>query len=225
MPPTPVELDELARFVMRDSPSMARATERANAVIPVIDAQSDPAARELFGAMRLFLLGFAARGNGRIDRADAHFEESVRRAERANELRPSSEGFRVLADAHNQLLDIRGTAYKIFNAWKARENAVRAVELDERNPLAQLAAASYFVSAPPIAGGDLSRGERHIAAARINGTASEYVRFLVAVWEGRLAAQRGDRPGAQASLARAHAIYPNSWWLAEIAASLEVELP
>ncbi|MFW5689432.1 MAG: hypothetical protein ACOC1U_07665, partial [Spirochaetota bacterium] len=161
--------------------------------------------------------GFAELGSGRTEQARALFRRSVSAAERSIDLEPSSEAYRVLADANNQLLDIGSVAYQMFNAWRPRDAAIRAVGLDERNALAHASAASFFVSAPAIAGGDLARAEVHLARARELGADSEYVRFLVAVWEGRLAARSGRDAEAREAFARAEEIYPGNWWLARIA--------
>ncbi|MFW5737848.1 MAG: hypothetical protein ACOCYX_02970 [Spirochaetota bacterium] len=224
IPPAPPELEAFARFVMAESPPSAEIARRVADLDSVISAYADPAAREVFVATRAHLAGFAERGNGRTAAADVWFVQAVESAERANALEPSSEGFRVLADAHNQLLDIRNTGYKMFNAWQARDNAVRACELDQSNPLAHLSAAAFFVSAPPIAGGDIQRGAEHLEHAKRLGADSEYVRFLIAVWEGRLDAKLGRVRDAELALAQAYAIYPGNWWLMEIAGELGVEV-
>lgn len=223
--PAPNELVDLADYVMRERPSRAALRERADAVVPAIEAVSDPMSRFLFEASRQFLIGFGELGNDAIRQADARFERVVDLAERANALGETSDGYRVLADAHNQLLDIRPPAYRIFNAGKARRAAVRAVELGPDNPLAHVSAAGFFVTAPAIAGGSLDRGRYHLTEAATHAEDSDYMRFLLAIWEGQLAAAEGRDTDAARSLALAHEIYPLNWWLARIARDLSIELP
>ncbi len=229
--PAPSELVALADYVMRERPTREALLERAEAVAPTIEAVADPARRLLFEATRQFLIGFGELGNGATGRADARFERVIELAERANAVAATSEGYRVLADAYNQLLDIRSPTYKILNAGKARRAAVRAVELDPSNPLAHVSAAGFFVSAPAIAGGSLARGRYHLdeAAAYAKAAAyaedSDHIRFLLAVWEGRLAAAEGRDADAWSCLARAHEIYPLNWWLERVAHEISVELP
>jgi len=224
-PLPPSELVELADFVMRESPSRAELASRARELEPVIEAAEDESARMLLSAMREFLVGFGELGNGSVAEADRRFTSSVSLALGSTRASESSEGYRVLADAYNQLLDIRSPAYKVFNAAGARRAAVRAVDLDPSNPLAHIAAASYFVSAPAVAGGDLDRGRGHLRAAAQYGDGSDYQRFLVIVWEGRLAAAEGRPEEAVRLLSLAYGIYPDNWWLASVAEGLGVRLP
>jgi len=224
-PAAPAELVELADYVMRESPSRSELAARARELEPVIRAAGSEASRTLYRAMLEFLVGFGELGNGSVDEADRRFADSVALALDSTRASASSEGYRVLADAYNQLLDIRTPAYKVFNAAGARRAAVRAVDLDPSNPLAHIAAASYFVSAPQIAGGDLDRGRNHLREAARHGDGSDYQRFLVIVWEGRLAAAEGRSDEARRLLALAYGIYPDNWWLASVAEALGVRLP
>ena len=223
--PVPDDLLALAEFVMREAPSREELHARADEVAFVIAAVETPAARELYEAMRQFLIGFGELGSGATGEAEDRFERAAAHALAANALQESSEGYRVLADAYNQLLDVRPPAYKIVNAGRARRAALRAVELDVGNPLAHVAAAAYFVSAPPIAGGGLDRARDHLREAARLSDGSNYVMFLVNVWEARLAVAAGRRGDATGSLALAHAIYPGNWWLVRVAGELGVGLP
>jgi tetratricopeptide (TPR) repeat protein len=225
IPPVPAELDELALTVMRDAPTREEVLARAVQVDATIARLADPAARDLFTAMRQFLVGFAIRGTGGLVEAEEYFERAIELAKRANARTESSEGHRVLADGYNQLLDLGGSGYKLFNVGRARRAAVTAVELDGSNPLAHATAAGFFVNAPAIAGGDPERARAHLdAAGRLAGD-SQYLRFLVSVWDAHLARADGAQTAAQAAIDRAHAIFPRNWWLAEVAVKLDLELP
>jgi tetratricopeptide (TPR) repeat protein len=224
-PPVPDELERFALFVMRDAPAREAAFEQAEIVDRVIRGYREPAARDLYTAMLHHLLGFVERGNGRDGESERYFELAIEFARSANERVETSEGHRVLADAYNQLLDLGGTGFRMFNVGRARQAAETAVELDPRNPLAHMAAAGFFINAPRFVGGDLVRGRSHVdTAARLGGD-SEYVTFLVAVWEAKLAHAEGRTSAARAALARAHTIFPRNWWLASVGDELGIELP
>jgi tetratricopeptide (TPR) repeat protein len=219
--PVPPELEALAETVMANRPAaeVERAAEAAESAIRQI---ADPASRDLHNAQRLFLVGFAALGDGRTDAAVEAIERSMDAARASLLAVESSEGYRILADGYNQLLKVRGRAYQVIHFRDARRSADRAVDLDRRNPLAHVSAASYYLSAPGIAGGDTRRGLEHVEAAARLGGDSGYVRFLVSVWAAQGAAQTGSRASARTSLANAAAIYPDNWWLAEIREELGI---
>ena len=211
----PPDLELLADAVMAGA---AREQVRAAAVSAerAIEALTDPASRSLHNAQRLFLLGFDSLGRGDGEQGRTYVEASVDAARAALEIEVSSEGYRVLANAYNQLLRIRGRAYQAVNFRAARAAADQAVLLDRRNPLAHIAAASYYLSAPAIAGGDLRRGLEHVEAAARLSEEDRYVSFLVAIWAAHGAARTGAVESARRALSRAADIYPDNWWLADV---------
>jgi tetratricopeptide (TPR) repeat protein len=221
--PVPMELAILADVVMADLSAgaverAAREAEQAIAAIP------DGATRDLHNAQRLFLLGFDAIGRGETRSGEAYVEEAMELARASLEVHESSEGHRILADGYNQLLKVRGRGYQILHFRAAHRAALRAVELDRTNPLAHVSAASYYLSAPRIAGGDVRLGLEHVeAAARLNGD-NRYVAFLVAVWAARGASQTGSQESARRSLRHAAEIYPDNWWLNEVSEELGISL-
>lgn len=221
----PEELVQLALLVMSDVPSQAALDSARGRVRERIEAVDDETLRMLYRAMESFLAGFAQRGAGSVEAAERSFERAIELAERVNARAERSEAFRVMSEAYNQLLDIRGTGYRLVTAGRARAAAERAVALDETNPFAHLTAAAYFIGAPGIAGGDDRRGARHLEDAARLAPDSEYVDFLVSVWRAHLASKAGDRAAAQRWIARAAGIYPGNWWLAAVAAELDVPLP
>ena len=189
-----------------------------------IGAIPDETSRTLHDAQRLFLLGFDAIGRGNTSTGEAYVEQSMEAARDSLAEHESSEGYRILADGYNQLLKVRGRAYQMFHFRSARDTADRAVELDRRNPLAHVSAASYYLSAPGIAGGDVRRGLEHIeAAARLRGD-NRYVSFLVSMWAARGAYQTGSTESARRSLLHAKEIYPDNWWLREVSEELSITL-
>ena len=224
-PPVPLELRGFADYAMSTDPSRAELERTVRGVDRAIAAEPDEAARTLLRAMRDFLVGFAVLGRGDTETAEELFERTIEQAREANALRESSEGYRVVADAENQLLDLRGTGYRLLSVGRARRAAESAVALDPGNPLARIAATAFHVNAPAIAGGDREAGLRHLEEARRLAGESEYVRFLVFVWEGRVAVQDGRMAAAEKSFARAHAIYPENWWMRALAREAGVRLP
>lgn len=222
---TPAELDELATLVMRGDADRAAfdaallAAERAAAALP------GAADRLVNEARTAFLVGFAEIGYENPGAADAAYQWTVARALEANRLAPTSEGFRILADAQNQLLDLRGVAYKMLNVGAARRATERAVELDPTNALAHLAAAAFNLSAPAIVGGDSARGEHHLEEAEARAGDSEYAAFVIAIWRARVEAGRGDRGAAIRWLDRAAAVYPANWLVSRTARELGLPHP
>ena len=140
--PLPPELESLADVVMANRPpaEVARADAAAEEAIGAIP---DETSRTLHDAQRLFLLGFDAIGRGNTSTGEAYVEQSMEAARDSLAEHESSEGYRILADGYNQLLKVRGRAYQMFHFRSARDTADRAVELDRRNPLAHVSAASY----------------------------------------------------------------------------------
>lgn len=210
--PVPEELLQLTDLVMSGTTSGSSLRSAVVAAEQAI-ARRSPEDNELHLARLRFLEGFASLGAGDITVADEFFERSADHARRSIRQSESSEGYRVLADALNQLLNIRSTGYRILNAGRARRAAEDAVELDATNPLAHIASAAYLTAAPAIGGGDVGRAWAHLQSARTQIDGSDYQEFLLLVWEGRNLAARGRTQAARESFAGARAIYPQSWWL------------
>ena len=136
----------------------------------------------------------------------------------------TSDGYRVLADVSNQLLKTRGTFYKLLNHPAARSAALRAVELDPGSPLAHVAAAGYLISAPAIAGGNTRDGVDHAREAVALAGESHFVQFMSSMWLAKGLHELRDNDGAADALRTAASIYPDNWWLAEIAGTLNIDL-
>jgi tetratricopeptide (TPR) repeat protein len=220
--PVPPELERLADVVMAGrSPEEVRSA--ALAALDSIANLPDQASRYVHEAQRLFLLGFDALGRGDTGQGESYLEASIAAARASLQVEETSEGYRVLADGHNQLLKTRGRAYKVLNFRAARSMVDQAVALDGDNPLAHVTAAGYYLSAPRIAGGDVLRGLEHVeAAARLNAD-NRYVSFMVAVWTAWGEAETGNPESARRALARAEAIYPDNWLLAEVRGDLGLQ--
>lgn len=220
--PNPVELNHFADSVMECLISREEVAAEAEATRAAISALPDRLSRLVHEAQRLFLLGWAELGFNRQRLGEQLFERAIKVARESIELEPTSEGYRVLADGLNQLLNVRGPAYKLFNHQTTRRSSLTAVELDETNALAHISAAGYLISAPVIAGGDLQRGIDHAQKAIELAGDSHYVRFAASIWLAIGAAGR-NLVEAERQLAVARSIYPRNWWLAEVAAALGLE--
>lgn len=222
--PVPAELDKLLALVMAGRPSEQTIAAQADEALETIRQYPREADRARLEASLEFLVGFGRLGLEATAAAQANFERAARLAERANRLEQTSEGYRVLADSLSQLLELRGTAYRVVNAGRARSAAERAVELNASNPFAHIAAASYYASAPSFAGGSPARAAGHLeTAARLSD--DPYVVFFVAAWEAQLADASGDRPAAAEAIGRASRIFPDNWWLEAVASRMGVDLP
>jgi tetratricopeptide (TPR) repeat protein len=220
---SPESLDALADIVMSAS-DRATVREASEAARSDIEALTSRQYRLLHEAQRMAIMGLAERGFARdlnvSPQAEDYFDRGQELARESLEIRETSEAYRILADCLNQLLQLRGTTYKMFNAGRARDAADRAVELDNENPLALIASAAYYGSAPGIVGGDTRRALDDLEAAERHSDGSDFVEFLIALWRGRALVNSGDESGARESVLRATDIYPDVWLLRTISEEL-----
>lgn len=220
--PPPARLESFAELVMSSTGTPDEIEEASKSARREIQTLADRTSVLVYEGQRLFLhaiaeRGFVRVGTGSIQRAEDLLEAGADRARQANSLRPTSEGHRVLADCLNQLLQIRGIAYKILNLGAARTAAEKAVELDEHNALAHVSAAAYFMSVPPAVGGDPDRAAGHLAAAARISPGTPFAEFLIALWTFTYETEFGTRSSADAAYTRAHAIFPHNWLLVNLA--------
>jgi tetratricopeptide (TPR) repeat protein len=103
-----------------------------------------------------YLMGLSFRVEGRNSEAAAYFEQGIAWAEESLELRPTSEGYRLLGTNISFLCEVR-RSYGLRNFGKIEENARRALDLDPNNLAAQYLIAAQYVAAPwPL--GNIRRG-------------------------------------------------------------------
>jgi tetratricopeptide (TPR) repeat protein len=103
-----------------------------------------------------YLMGITFRVEGRNSEAAAYFEQGIAYAEESIDLRPTSEGYRLLGTNISFLCAVR-SSYGLRNFGKIEENANRALELDPQNLAARYLIAAQYIAAPwPI--GNLRRG-------------------------------------------------------------------
>jgi tetratricopeptide (TPR) repeat protein len=104
-----------------------------------------------------YMMGKAYRYEGRKDEAAARFAEGMEAAQTALDLRPSAEGWQMLADNISQSCAVRPVTWAMANGLKVEQYAKNGLELDRRNTACRIILASRYVYAPaPF--GNLKRG-------------------------------------------------------------------
>lgn len=137
-------------------------------------------------------------------------EEAVGYAEEAVELEEFSEGYRLLADAHSQMMFARGLLYMARHGGTARDAAFKSLELDPENPLAHISVAGYYLNAPPVAGGDPERGIELLEAGINLSEVDRSDLFLMYLWLSDAYEERDDLQLARRYRLLAAEIYPDS---------------
>ena len=226
----PESLEVFADHVMASTLDRPELVLESLIVEQDIAALPDATSRAAHGAQLLFLLAFAERGfvsqgSGSEDAADRLFLMAADLARDANRLEETSTGYRVLADCLNQLLDLRGIGYRMFNIKAARSAADCAVGLDPENPLARTAAAAFYSSAPRAVGGDPEQAICHLEQAVIHRSGRPHVDFLTHLWFGKAYLRDGRTLAATSSFRAAAAIFPENWALRRMAEDAGIPLP
>ncbi|MDA3951933.1 MAG: hypothetical protein PF508_22180 [Spirochaeta sp.] len=129
---------------------------------------------------------------------------------------PFSEGLRVQADLHSQMMMAKGLFYMIRNGDTARDAALDALERAPRSIKAQITVAGFLLNAPPMAGGDTEQARLVLERALAQEPASRNDRFLILGWLAQASFSLDDNDAAEQYFAEAFAIYPDSEWLLEI---------
>lgn len=133
--------------------------------------------------------------------------------ERAGEF---SDGLRVRADLHAQMMFARGLIYMARHGSDARAQALRAMELDPTNINARITAAGFYLNAPGFAGGDREEGTRILESALAQGPENDNERFLILGLLAQTYGEAGDTADAGRYLQLAEEIHPRSPWIAEL---------
>ena len=126
---------------------------------------------------------------------------------------PFSEGLRVLADLHSQMMMAKGLFYMIRNGDTARDAALDALEREPRSIKAQITVAGFLLNAPPMAGGDTEQARLVLERALAQEPASRNDRFLILGWLAQASFNLDDNDAAEQYFAEAFAIYPESEWI------------
>ncbi|MFW5976170.1 MAG: tetratricopeptide repeat protein [Alkalispirochaetaceae bacterium] len=178
-------------------------------------------ARRACGIGRVYLLrGTFLNAREKSRRAASALREAIARAEEAVEREEFSEGYRLLADAHSQMMMARGILYMARHGDTARSAAFKSLELDPENPRAHISVAGYYLNAPSIAGGDPSKGVEILRRGVSLGNAAESERFLMYLWLAEAHQDLGKSGEAREYLEEAREIFPRSPQLSELAARI-----
>ncbi|MFW5694629.1 MAG: tetratricopeptide repeat protein [Alkalispirochaeta sp.] len=127
-----------------------------------------------------------------------------------------SEGLRVQADLHAQMMFARGMFYMVRFGSEARRQAMRAMELDPDNIRARITVAGFYLNAPRVAGGDPEEGVAILEQALSTNPSNESLSFLILGLLAQTYIDDGDESTAESYLRRAAEIYPTSPWIAEL---------
>lgn len=187
--------------------------ESANSTIEEIESPS----RRAYNLGRLYLLRgtfFNIREESR--RAAEALKEAIRYAEEALEQEEFSEGYRLLADAHSQMMMARGIFYMARHGETARAAALRSLELDKSNSRAHISVAGYYLNAPSIAGGDPEKGIEILQRGVSLESAGRSERFLMYLWLAETHQELGKIGEAREYLLQARRIFPQSPQVSEL---------
>ena len=127
-----------------------------------------------------------------------------------------SDGLRVRADLHSQMMLAKGLIYMIRNGNEARDAALDALERAPRSVKAKISVAGFLLNAPPMAGGDPEQARLVLESALAEEPVSDNDRFLILGWLAQASHTLDDDEAAEQYYAEALAMYPESEWLASI---------
>lgn len=88
----------------------------------------------------------------------SYLETSIENANRAKQIKETSESFRVLSEAGSYLMLQKGVPYIIKNSKAVNENALKALTLDKDNNRASIIVANGLINAPKLFGGNIKEG-------------------------------------------------------------------
>jgi tetratricopeptide (TPR) repeat protein len=95
-----------------------------------------------------YMMGRAYQYEGRKDEAAARYAEGMDQARSALDLRPSAEGWQILAENISQSCAVRPVTWAMANGLKVEQYAKNGLELDSRNAACRIMLASRYVYAP-----------------------------------------------------------------------------
>ncbi|ULQ58755.1 tetratricopeptide repeat protein [Brucepastera parasyntrophica] len=127
----------------------------ADEIVPVYEATVKTAGETLTGQELYvilsrceYMLGRAYQYEERKNEAAACYEKGIDWAEKALALKPTSEGYQMLADNISQACAVKSVGYAMANGLKVESNAKKALELNPKNAAAQYMIAARYVYAP-----------------------------------------------------------------------------
>ena len=159
-----------------------------------------------------FLLAETAEYSGDKKQAAQVFNESNELIRRALNYNPqSSEAIRIQADTIMRLIPYNGTVYMMTQGPRAFKLLNQALSLDKRNYQALNSLGIYYLNAPALGGGNVTKGIQ--ALQKAGESREEFDNFLTAVWLGIAYHRKKEDNEAAKYYRKALAIYPNSPWV------------
>lgn len=168
------------------------------------------------------VLGMQESLSRRRQAAVAHFLAARHYALDTLEQQEFSDAWRLLADAIGQLLLERGPVFQFLYGMRARDAALRALDLDFSNIRAHIAAAGWYLNAPSFAGGDVSYAVDILEQAGSSDTITRVEQFLVCGLLSYAYYENEDPEYSAEFYTRALHLYPHSAWLKNIGLSIEL---
>jgi len=95
-----------------------------------------------------YMMGRAYQYEDKKNEAIAHYDEGIKWAEKALEIRKSAEAWVMLAENISQSCVVRPASYAIANGLKVEKYAKNALAIDSKNAAAQFLIAARWVYAP-----------------------------------------------------------------------------
>lgn len=182
----------------------------------------DPLERSYWLSRTEFLLGWLAGSAGNRRSAVLHYRRAVDLSVETLRMREFSDTYRVFADATGQLLTHRGILYQLSHGIRARDAALRAVELDWNNLRAHISLGAWYTNAPELAGGNPRYAVEILERVILHPEARDSEHFLAHAFRALASEEVEDHDGARESYFAARSLFPGNPLLPRIAAELEL---
>ena len=137
----------------------------------------DEAARTYMQARSELYIGRSIEPFGRKSEAQEHYQAAMDLARRSIEVRETSEGWRVLADAGSSMMVSKGFGGIISMAGDVKSWSEKALELDPQNVMAILIDVQGQINAPRIGGGNPEEALRRLTQLNRRADLNDIERF------------------------------------------------
>lgn len=210
------------RMLLAYTTGFANMQQRLHALRETLSHLEDPLERSYWLSRIEFLLGWLAGSAGSRRTAIDHYQRTANHAFAALTVREFSDAYRLFADATGQLMTLRGIFYQLTNGTRARDAALRAVELDWNNRRAHISVGAWYMNAPELAGGTPRYAVEILTQVALQREAQDIERFLAHGFRALACEEIQDHEAAEHSYYAALALFPENPWLPQIAAELEL---
>jgi len=95
-----------------------------------------------------YLMGRAYQYEDKKDKAAVHYAEGIKLAEKALEIKASSEAYQMLAENISQSCAVNSTSYAMSNGLNVEKYSKKALEIDKKNAAARIMLASRWIYPP-----------------------------------------------------------------------------